>query len=94
MKAFSLVINLFENIPMASGLPVVVTDVGGSKELLKNNGTLVKKGSTKALRDAIMKYDEKLILKQGKASRKKAEQMSWKNICDQYFEVYKTIVKK
>jgi glycosyltransferase involved in cell wall biosynthesis len=73
---------------MACGLPVLVTDVGGSKELVKDNGFVVKKGSVKALKDALLKYDRKIIKKQGKQSRKIAEDMSWERVCEKYFEIY------
>jgi len=77
---------------MASGLPVVVTDVGGTKELVRENGTVVKKGSVKSLRMALKKYDEKLIKKQGKVSRKIAEGMSWEKVGEQYLELYKEVL--
>ena len=78
---------------MACGLPVLVTDVGGSKELVKGNGFVVKKGSVKALRDALTKYDKKLIKWQGERSREIALDMSWGRICERYYEVYEKATK-
>jgi glycosyltransferase involved in cell wall biosynthesis len=75
---------------MACGLPLIVTDVGGSAELVDGNGFVVPKGSSIELRKAIEKFikDPKLIEKMGKRSRAIAEQMSWKNVVDEYMKVY------
>jgi glycosyltransferase involved in cell wall biosynthesis len=40
---------------MACGLPVVVTDVGGTYELVKENGIIVEKGNSNAIAEAINK---------------------------------------
>ena len=64
---------------MACGLPVVATDTGGSKELIKENGYIVNKGSTLDLKKAIDRYlyDKDLIKSHSSKSRKIAEGMSW-----------------
>ena len=79
---------------MACGLPVIVTDVGGTEELIdKTDGFIFKPGDeitlTHILKDIDLNKDKIQIL--GKKSRKKAEQLKWKNIAEEYFELFKTI---
>lgn len=75
---------------MASGLPVVVTDVGGTKELVKGNGFVVKRADAKELKKALKRYQNnpELITKHGKKSRELAEKMSWQNVAEEYKGVY------
>ncbi len=75
---------------LACGLPVLVTNVGGSAELVKENGFIVEKENSEALREKIKIYlkDKDLLKKQGENSRKKAETMSWKKVVEEYFEIY------
>jgi len=75
---------------MACGLPVIATATGGSKELIKNNGFIVNKKSTKELKNAIDNYlnNKDLIKLHGTASRKLAESMDWAKIAQQYKEIY------
>lgn len=75
---------------MACGLPIITTDTGGSKELIKENGFIVEKESISDIKKILKKYlkDKSLIKKQGKKSREIAEKMSWKNTAEEYLEVY------
>ncbi|MFT4303771.1 MAG: glycosyltransferase family 4 protein [Candidatus Woesearchaeota archaeon] len=75
---------------MACGLPVIVTDVGGSAELVSDNGFIVKKGSVTSLRNAIEKFlkDPSLIEKMGKNSRELALKMTWNKVAKEYVKVY------
>lgn len=79
---------------MACGLAVIVTDVGGSGELVKDCGFIVEKASVKSLKEALQKYTAQpaLIKEHGLQSRKVAEQMSWTNVSQEYLEVYKQVV--
>lgn len=80
---------------LSSGLPLVATDTGGTKELLNDgeNGFIVKMKDADDIADKI----EKLILnpdlkkKMGEASRQKAEGMSWEKVAKQYYELYKSL---
>lgn len=60
---------------MASGLPIVATDTGGNRELVKDgvNGVLVPPGDSAALSKAIAGYtaDADRRLRHGKASRER-----------------------
>ncbi|MFA5125789.1 MAG: glycosyltransferase family 4 protein [archaeon] len=75
---------------MATGLPIITTDVGGSKELIKENGFIIQKANIKELKEALLKYKNnlKLLLKHSKQSTKKAKTMSWKTIGKQYEGIY------
>ena len=75
---------------IACGLPVLVTNVGGSAELVKDNGFIVEKASFLALREKIKLYlsDKELIRKQSEASHKIAQTMSWGNVAKEYLEIY------
>lgn len=80
---------------MSCGLPIIATDVGGSKELINGNGFVVSKANIEELKETILKYfyDKALIIKHGKNSRKLAENMSWNKIADSYYKVYSECVE-
>lgn len=82
---------------MACGLPIITTDVGGTKELIKEkgdqqNGVIIEKtADIDSIIEALIHYLENpnLIKVHGLNSRKIAEQMSWKNTVQRYLgEVY------
>ena len=75
---------------MACGLPIIATDTGGSKELVKENGFLVEKYSSEDLKNTLEKFEKEkdLILKKGNISRKMAEKMKWGNIAREYYKYY------
>lgn len=75
---------------MACGLPVITTDVGGTKELVKKNGFVIKKvADVESIISTLKKYkeDKELIYDHGKESRKIAENMSWKKAAENFLEV-------
>ena len=76
---------------MACGLPIIATDTGGSKELIKNNGFVIKKESSNEIKNAIEKYikNRDLISLHSKNSRKIAENLSWKIVAQKYHQEYK-----
>ena len=80
---------------MACGLPVIMTDVGGSDELIDGNGFVVPKNDLVALRKAIEQYIKKpsLLIRHGKRSMEIAETMSWKKVADQYLQLYEKIIR-
>lgn len=75
---------------MACGLPIVATNVGGSNELIKDNGFIVQKKSSSSIRKALLQYlnNKSLIRQHGKQSRKIAEKMTWTRVAQQYQEIY------
>ena len=75
---------------IACGLPVLVTNVGGSAELVKDNGFIVKKENSLALKEKIEIYlSNKTILKQqAEQSENIAKKMSWTKVANQYLDLY------
>ena len=77
---------------MAMGLPIIATDVIGSRDVVKsgNNGFLVPFGDTAAFRSALLKIksDEVLYKRLSLASRKMANQYPWQKISRQLEKLY------
>lgn len=78
---------------MASGLPIITTDTGGTKELIDGNGIIVPMENSKAIADAIgrLTEDSRLRDKMGEKSREIAEGMDWKNVAEEYNRLYRKI---
>jgi len=79
---------------MACGLPVIVTDVGGTEELVDENiGFVFKAGDSDTLTKIIKNefQNKEKIDKLGQNSRKKAEQFNWRKIAEEYSKLFKTI---
>jgi glycosyltransferase involved in cell wall biosynthesis len=78
---------------LATGLPAVVTDVGGSAELVTDgrNGYIVEKADAAALRRCIHIYlrNQKLPAVHGRTSRQIAETMSIERNAEQYISLYR-----
>jgi glycosyltransferase involved in cell wall biosynthesis len=77
---------------MASGLPVVASDISGNQELVLEGqtGFLVPSESPAELRQALMRLmgDEELCCRMGAAGRKMAESAySWENTAAKYLEI-------
>lgn len=94
---------LFEGMPtvvleaMAYGLPVIVTDVGATAELVdSNNGYLISKGSAEALEAALIDFsrqpdEQRMAL--GLASRKKVEEMfTWKKVAQLHYKLFEEVL--
>lgn len=79
---------------MACGLPLILTETGGARELVRGNGVVVPKEDVSALRDAIMQYkqDPNLTLKEGLISRQIAESMSWEAVVEAYIRKYHQVI--
>lgn len=75
---------------MSCGLPIITTDTGGAKEIIKKNGYIVEKGHEESLGKALQAYlSNKTLLKEHSIeSRKLAESMSWEKIARKYFDEY------
>ncbi len=76
---------------MACGLPIITTNVGGAKELVKNNGIIVKPRSSNQIKKAILEYlnNKDLIKIHSQASRQIAEKMSWEKVAKSYQKIYR-----
>lgn len=81
---------------MASGLTVIVTNTGGTVELVDGNGIIVPMGDSDAIVEAIrrlMDYpDERKRMNM--KSRKIAELMDWKAVGESYLKVYEDVILK
>jgi glycosyltransferase involved in cell wall biosynthesis len=81
---------------MSCGLPVVVTNVGGTEELVdSSNGFVFNAGDVDELVKILkqLHFNKEKFEELGKNSRKKAEQLNWSNIANKYLELFYTIVK-
>ncbi|MEI9966993.1 MAG: glycosyltransferase family 4 protein [Candidatus Moraniibacteriota bacterium] len=78
---------------LASGLPAIVTDIGGTRELVSEgeNGFIVPIGSGEAIVEALRKLldDSALAARMGAESRRRAEAMSWSRVAKDFLEVLK-----
>ena len=80
---------------MASGLPIVMTDIGGAQETLEagRNGYLIEAYSPESIAEALRHYvdDPGLIAVHGACSRRKAESMSWAAVAAAYRACYTAV---
>lgn len=83
---------------MAAGLPVVATDISGSRDVVKDrtSGLLVKPGSERDLADAIcaMLMDEVTATEMGQHGAHIAKDYHWSEIAEQYLAVYHKAIRK
>ena len=83
---------------MATGLPVVATDVGGNPELVKpgRTGALVEAGDAEALADGIQQYLDRpsLRVEHGAEGRRVIEsKFSLQSMVQQYLAVYDALAR-
>lgn len=81
---------------MSCGLPVVVTNVGGTEELVdKSNGFVFHAGYTNELFKILknLHFNKENLKQLGQESRKKAEYFNWNNITTEYLNLFNNIVK-
>lgn len=80
---------------LASGLPIVATDTGGTRELLSggDNGFIVKMKNSEDLMIKIGRImrDGDLQKRMSQRSREVAESMSWEKVAKQYYDLYKVV---
>lgn len=83
---------------LASGLPLVATVTGGTKELVQDgeNGFFIKQHSAVDIAEKLetLQRDEALRKRFGQASRRRAEAMSWKNVAIEYHHLYEEAITK
>jgi glycosyltransferase involved in cell wall biosynthesis len=75
---------------MACGLPLLLTETGGSQELINGNGLVVPPGDAEALGEKLLflSANPERLKEMGGQSRNLAEAMSWKSVADAYYQVY------
>lgn len=80
---------------LASGLPIVATDTGGTQELVKDgvNGFIIKMKNSQDIADKLEKIitNDELCQRMGDSSRKIAENLSWEKVALDYLNIYKKI---
>lgn len=78
---------------LASGLPIITTRTGGADELVQDgvNGFFIEMKNSEDLAKKIVRLivNPELREKMALESQRKAEEMSWKNVAEKYFELYK-----
>jgi L-malate glycosyltransferase len=84
---------------MASGLPCIVTAVGGIPELIENNknGFLISRGSSQQLADGLLKLagDPSLLSQTGAAARETIiERFQWNTLMEQSEKDYQELIKR
>lgn len=96
---------LFEGMPtvvleaMSCGLPVVVTDVGATAELVDNeNGFLIEKNNVEELKKAILLFYSKTAGEKEKMSRHSIEKFNsrftWEKATNRFFELFQKIIQQ
>ncbi len=76
---------------LSCGLPAVVTEVGGTEELIdKSNGFVFKAGDVAGLANILRTiYKDRQHLKSlGEHARRKAEELAWSSIAQQYLKLF------
>lgn len=83
---------------LATGLPILATDTGGTKELVKDgeNGFIIKMKDAEDLAEKIAAIlnNKELRQEMAKKSREIAKQMSWEKVAEQYYDLYKKVTAK
>jgi len=81
---------------MAAGLPVVATDISGSRDIIKSgsNGVLVGLSDHRQLAEAIVTIlgDENMRRSMGAEGKQTAQNYHWSEIARKYLEVYQAAV--
>ncbi len=80
-------------IALAFNKPLVITDVGGLSELVKDRDIIVKSGDEKALAQAVIKIlkDEILRTKLENDSKELAQEYSWDQITEKTINLYNNL---
>jgi L-malate glycosyltransferase len=75
---------------MASGLPIITTNTGGTKELINENGIIIEKNSPADISAAVIKLikDTKLRKEMSFCSRELSQKLSWGKIAEDYLKLY------
>ena len=77
---------------LASGLPLITTKTGAA-ELIDGNGFIIEKKSSQEIVESLKKImgDENLRKSFSVKSRELAENMSWENTANKYYNLFKSI---
>jgi glycosyltransferase involved in cell wall biosynthesis len=81
---------------MASSLAIITTNTGGTKELINNNGFIIRAGNSKDITKTLKLYlnNKYLLQKHKKNSRQIAKKMSWDNVAKEYYDLYEKSMRE
>lgn len=81
---------------VAYGLPVIVTDTGGTAELAQGNGRIVGRGDPEGIARALseLEADPALRGRMSAASLDIASRFTWKAAADAYADLYREIARR
>ncbi|MCX7591073.1 MAG: glycosyltransferase family 4 protein [Kiritimatiellae bacterium] len=83
---------------MSSGLPVIVTRTGGTRDLVEEgvNGFTFEPGNVTALARHLktLILDRNLISSMGAAARKRAERFTWNRVAEEYHRLFLSLAGK
>lgn len=78
---------------LATGLPVIVTNVGGTSELVRDNGLILSEISEEMLYNALSRIRTMDLPYMGQKSREIALTYSWSSMAISYLELYKACIE-
>ena len=78
---------------IACGLPIIVTNTGGTKEMFNNNGIIVRKRNSQDIASALEKIytDKKFYEECQRNSRERATLLNWERVGSDYLNIYDKI---
>ncbi|MBN2328464.1 MAG: glycosyltransferase [Candidatus Omnitrophica bacterium] len=81
---------------MACGLPLLLTDTGGSRELMDGNGFIVPPGDAHSLADRLRAWigEPGVMRTMGKRSRMCANAFSWANVARRHRDLYYQLTER
>ena len=81
---------------MASGLPLIVTDVPGNLDIVRDNkcGIIVENKNSQSMAEGILKLyaDQGLYDRFSQICLEQAKCYDWPNIARKYIEIYKQVI--
>lgn len=88
LTSYHVIFDLVVLEALASGMPVIVSDEGGNREIIKNgyNGYLVDSQNTTNISEAIVSYNKEVI---SSNAAKSVKSFSIKSMISQYEQLYK-----
>ena len=75
---------------MASGLPIITTITGGTKELMNGNAVLIEKGSSESIIEALDSIvdDAEKLERMKRISVERSKKFSWSKTTQEYIDFY------
>ena len=77
---------------MASGLPIIASDVSDNRYYVQGNGILCGT-SAREIKEAIEEILKEDLERMGRLSREKAKNFTWDKVAEQTLDVYKSVLR-